>query len=202
MNFWEPFTWKYHLTALSRRRSLDEMKDNKGFGLWIETTTRMFSIPRMPGIFNVGTATVVSKTNVKPWPENDETNSCEGKTMSPCQNWPERRDEFVRGKDNESVPVLTRKTRRMRAKERRLVRDESETTTASRDASVSIVEIVGSDWKWIQRLTWERERKIVTVKNQNPKTIDNFDVWKEDDYLCILNSPIAPSKLTLNLFQI
>ena len=82
MNFWEPFTWKYHLTALSRRRSLDEMKDNKGFGLWIETTTRMFSIPRMPGIFNVGTATVVSKTNVKPWPENDETNSC------PTSDWP------------------------------------------------------------------------------------------------------------------
>ena len=198
MNFWEPFTWKYHLTALSRRRPLDEMKDNKGFGLWIETTTRMFSIPRMPGIFNVGTAIVVSKTNVKPWPENDETNSCEGKTMSPCQNWPERRDEFVRGKDNESVPVLTRKTRRMRAKERRLVRDESETTTASRDASVSIVEIVGSDWKWIQRLTWERER-LWRWKIENNR---QFRCLKGRWLSCILNLPIAPSKLTLNLFQI
>ena len=168
MNFWEPFTWKYHLTALSRRRSLDEMKDNKGFGLWIETTTRMFSIPRMPGILNVGTAIVVSETNVKPWPE-----------------W---RDEFVRGKDNESVPVLTRKTRRMRAKERRLVRDESEATTASRDASVSIVECVGSDWKWIQRLTWERERKIVTVKNQKFKRNNRqFRCLKGRWLFCILN---------------
>ena len=118
---------------------------------------------------NVGTAIVVSETNAKPWPENDETNSCEGKTMSPYQYWPERRDEFVRGKDNESVPVLTRKTRRMRAKERRLVRDESETTTASRDASVSIVEIVGSDWKWIQRLTWEREKDCDGEKSKIQK---------------------------------
>ena len=125
MNFWEPFTWKYHLTALSRRRSLDEMKDNKGFGLWIETTTRMFSIPRMPGIFNVGTAIVVSETNVKPWPE-----------------W---RDEFVRGKDNESVPVLTRKTRRIRARERQWVRagiDQKDETNACEGKTI------GPRWIW------------------------------------------------------
>ena len=180
MNFWEPFTWKYHLTALSRRRSLDEMKDNKGFGLWIETTTRMFSIPRMPGIFNVGTAIVVSETNVKPWPE-----------------W---RDEFVRGKDNESVPVLTRKTRRIRARERQWVRagiDQKDETNACEGKTI------GPRWIWDDdseprrfcKHRWNRWKRLKVSsmldlrererlwrwKTKNSKTIDNFDVWKEDD---------------------